>query len=779
MKNIIYALLFFLFSFSIHAERNLEKYYGFDQLEIIKLDWDISCLNICDINNDGLNDLIVANNRKSKIEILIQKRCDLSDIYSKLVDTNTVDVENINDLGESDRFERRELLVTVKISSMSCCDVNNDGLTDIIYYGDPRGLYVHHQVKSEVNEIKFSDRIKYDIDDGLSGQFSLDCGDIDGNGENDIVLGSKRYLYFLYQQNGKLSGPVKYPISWTPLSVEIDDINSDGLNDILCITDNKNKSVVVRYGIEGGRLGPLIQYDIERPIAYKMFNIDDKASDEMLYIDQISGRLTGYRFEKSQQSEDTATVFYYPLETGSNIKDRNIITGDFDGDKLDDIIVSNPESAEISVYFQDTRSGFFDPKYFGSLADISSICPVDVNRDGKDEIIVLSAKESTVGISYYTDERFTFPETIPLDESPVAMTADDVDEDGQAELICVTRDKDGKRFLNLVREFTGAVEVFTLELKDLSADPEGIICADVDNSGTKDCILFIKYDKPITVLVTDQGSLEVLEPSESNSSLIKDATLSNTTVSNIDNKGGILLCQNNYIRHLTVNQEGKWQVVDQFNADQREDKMVSIGTCNLDKDADIEIVTYNSNNKKLQIFNKSKNNLYSVDYNIDTGAWDVTSIRTVFINPGQADTENIVLFDGEKFALLDFRKKSTDNYPSIHQFFSYETKVRAGGYGRIAVGDINSDKVPDVVLVEYKKNHIEILTFKDASVNPDPVSAMVFRIYEEKNFRDEAPKGSMVEPRMVYVADVTGDKANDIIAVIHDRIIIYPQDIEP
>jgi hypothetical protein len=77
-------------------------------------------------------------------------------------------------------------------------------------------------------------------------------------------------------------------------------------------------------------------------------------------------------------------------------------------------------------------------------------------------------------------------------------------------------------------------------------------------------------------------------------------------------------------------------------------------------------------------------------------------------------------------------------------------------------------------MVEYGRRHIEILAL-DADIKPVP--AMRFKIFEEKSYRDTKgrPK-AIAEPRELTVADVTGDGKDDLVTVIHDRIIIYPQD---
>ena len=58
-----------------------------------------------------------------------------------------------------------------------------------------------------------------------------------------------------------------------------------------------------------------------------------------------------------------------------------------------------------------------------------------------------------------------------------------------------------------------------------------------------------------------------------------------------------------------------------------------------------------------------------------------------------------------------------------------------------------------------------------------PIPAMRFKIFEQKSYRQsKSPGKSGVEPRELKIADVTGDGKDDLVTVIHDRIIIYPQD---
>ncbi|MGY8756954.1 MAG: FG-GAP repeat domain-containing protein, partial [Phycisphaerales bacterium] len=73
-------LILSLFAFSIASpvfaqseDSELGDYFGFSEIEIIKIGDDPGPMYTADINSDGLMDILVINNRKSRIDILLQK----------------------------------------------------------------------------------------------------------------------------------------------------------------------------------------------------------------------------------------------------------------------------------------------------------------------------------------------------------------------------------------------------------------------------------------------------------------------------------------------------------------------------------------------------------------------------------------------------------------------------------------------------------------------------------------------------------------------------------
>jgi len=49
-----------------------------------------------------------------------------------------------------------------------------------------------------------------------------------------------------------------------------------------------------------------------------------------------------------------------------------------------------------------------------------------------------------------------------------------------------------------------------------------------------------------------------------------------------------------------------------------------------------------------------------------------------------------------------------------------------------------------------------------------------WQVFEQHTFR--GAQNALPEPRECAVADVTGDGKNDLIVLVHDRILVYPQE---
>jgi len=780
------AALAVLFSVSLaDAADDLSAYYGFDPIEIIKLNWNIKNLNVADFNADGLNDIAVVNNRKSKIEILLQKP-DKENLDEN--DTAGQD-DDINELTGPVGFTRTEVLVTVDMANLVTGDLNSDGLVDMAFYGKPNGLYVILQADDRAKEkkqsISWRKRRKIKIDDGLSRPKALACGDLNGDGKSDLVLAGKGAIYIIYQdEKGLLNEPVKHATIALTLAVKLADLNGDEQTDLILLTDDREKPLHVRFGLNNGQLSAQMRFFIENSRALEFFDYDADGTDEILTVEKASGRLTSYKLSKPKDQLSDYPIQIYPLEAGNESKNRDLVIADFDGNGLDDVVISNPDSAQLTLYKQTAGIGLSEPAKFGAFANITSLSAADIDADGKAELAVLSVKEKAIGISSFADGKLLFPKLIELDAEPIAMELGDMDNNGTIDCAYVSKqtDDDTRSFgvvYNVANDKNRRLSK-PVNLEKLMSNPNGLKIIDADQDGLSDCLIFQKYEPPIVVHQTGKECFEVIDSPKSRASLIKDASLRSAVVADINASGSaeLLIAQQNFARSLVFAGGKSWEVIDQYNAKNGKDNISTVAAFNLDADLVPEILLLNGKKGELQILKAGDDKTYRLQKQLDVNKWTNTkNLKMLFrkLTPGNA--KSILIFDGDKFALVTLpTRQSPGKFDyQLSKLFSYETKIKKGSYARLTAGDINSDGFSDIIMLENKKNHIEILALKQNAPAEKPISVLRFKIFEEKTFR-RSDGNAFAEPREFMIADVTGDGANDLITIIHDRIIIYPQD---
>src|SRR5882672_3945497 len=96
--------------------------FGFNGPEIFPIDAQISQLRVADLDGDGLNDVVVVNNSRSKINIL----------YNQTGKTNTTQKPKIigkkeaNELPPDSRFRIESIASEKRIACLVVADLNGD-----------------------------------------------------------------------------------------------------------------------------------------------------------------------------------------------------------------------------------------------------------------------------------------------------------------------------------------------------------------------------------------------------------------------------------------------------------------------------------------------------------------------------------------------------------------------------------------------------------------------------------------------------------------------------
>lgn len=228
--------------------------FGFTGPEIFPIDSQIGLLHAADMDGDGLTDLVLVNNSRSKINLL----------YNRTGKTNAPAAEpltkrELNELPPDARFRIDSIPSEKRISGLAVTDLNGDGRPDLAYYGEPKELVVVYNQGTN----GWSTPKRWPIDDGQLSPNALTAGDLNGDGRTDLVLLAETHAYLIAQDaDHNLGEAAKIPLSSLVRSVQVIDLDNDGRNDLLLVNFDSPTPFRFRRQQNGGQLGPEVYFKL-------------------------------------------------------------------------------------------------------------------------------------------------------------------------------------------------------------------------------------------------------------------------------------------------------------------------------------------------------------------------------------------------------------------------------------------------------------------------------------------------------------------------------------
>ena len=759
------------------AENTNTSRFGFTGPEEFPIDSQMSQLRVADLDGDGLNDIIVVNNAHSRINLL----------YNQTGKTNLTKKprpegkRELNELPPDARFRMESIASEKRISCLAVADLNGDGQPDLAYYGDPRELIVLYNQGTN----GWSTPKRWPIDDGQLSVNGLCTGDLNGDGRTDLVLLGENCVYFLPQmEDHTLGEPQKIPFSGSVKSVQVVDIDGDGRSDLLLVNWEDRNPFRVRLQKPDGALGPEMYFSTAPIRSYWADNLEQNKKVQVITIAQTSGRAQISDFTR-KPAEALSGAFrqgqlqVWPLNKSDRAR-RGLLWADVNGDGLPDLLVAEPDSGQISIYFQQPDGSLAAPRTFPTLAGISDLAVADWNGDGKPEIFMLSADERQVGVTRLDEkQRLPFPTLIPLGGKPLALATGKLQADEKPVLAVIVEqegkgDQEGGRLL-VVRTADGKTKTQKLS-KNFKANPTTLTFHDADQDGLTDLVILMPYEKVKILRQVAGKDFEELDVDPPGGARELAQPWLGTADIDGDGKPELLLTQRNFLRAVILQRDaplqdsmnlGGWAftVKEQINGAGSNSRLAGTAALPNGTNAIPSLFLLDVERKVLTLCERDSAGIWQVLRNVPLPVSDFTSLQPIALGAGK--TNGIAFLGLNAVACLPLDGQAWD----LTELDSYETPIRDGHLNDVVTGDLDNDGRKDLVFMETARNYLDLVIF---DANRKLVPANRWQVFEERTFRGR--RSDFPEPREGAVADVTGDGKNDLIILVHDRILVYPQE---
>lgn len=741
--------------------------FGFTGPEIFPIDNLITHLRHADLDGDGRQDLIVVNNTRSKINLLFNQTGETNLAAARPVK------RQINELPPDARFRIESVASEKRIASLVVADLNSDGKADLAYFGEPKELVVQYREGTNA----WSVPKRWTLDDGLLDMNALTEGDLNGDGRPDLLLVGETAMYLFAQQaDHTLAEPEKIPYSGTVKAAQVLDINGDGRQDLLLVNWDQANPFRFRLQDAAGQLGPEVHFTLPAIRSYWADDLDGDGKTEVVTIAQKSGRAQISNFVP-KPAEPLAGAFkqgQFQLQpfTRTTKSRRGLAWADINHDGAVDLLVADPDGGQLTLFPQEAGGTLGAPRTFPAFTGVSEVAVTDWDGDGKTEVFLLSMDERLVGVTRFENGRLPFPTPINLEGRPLAMAAGAV-RAGEKPLLAVLVDFDGKREL-VLRDAAGETRRQKLA-ETFKANPSALALHDMDQDGLTDLVVLVPYEK-IKVLrqLADRGFEEqdVAPPGGS----AEQPWLSVADVDG-DAKPELLLAQKNFLRAVTLMVEpspagstnkATWtfRVKEQINGVSSNSRIVAAAAVPNGTNAVASLFLLDADRKVLTLCERDAAGVWQIVRNLPLPVTDFTALQVLTLGGA---TPNAVAFLGlGGVAWLPLFGEVWE----FKELDDYETPIRDGYLHDVISGDLNQDGRLELVFLETGKNHLDLVTFEPPH---QLVPANRWQVFEERTFRGRMG-GPMPEPREALIADFTGDGKNDLVVLVHDRVLLYPQE---
>ncbi|SKA86421.1 Repeat domain-containing protein [Prosthecobacter debontii] len=732
----------------------------FDGPEVIKLDWNTSCPRAGDFNGDGLQDLVLLNQDRARIEFLLQRKEGL-----KLGEPErTSRTDRWNPILEISRLEKQPLVIGHSTWSLTVGDWNGDGRPDIAYTTDEDKLVLRTQGKPG----DWSQKKEFPLDSTSEDPDVLLAVDLDGDKRDDLaLLTSTRLMVWLQKSPDSWSDPKTYVLGQSGCGgLRAADLDGDGKKDLFYTAADAD-ALLVR--LQKGGVGFGEEWRLEMPASrcwVHPIKLGDQTGLAWLRQDTNMAEVAKLAQGIAEPDSDRAATIRHAMPSADS-KGGATVYGDLNGDKLSDVVLAEPKNARLWFFAGLPGGSFAEGREFPALSGIEGLTLADVDADGQAELIILSPAEKSIGLARWQKDRLTYPEVIhQATDTLLALQAGKIGESSETAVLALTESKSKISLLSLRwsdkdKKFQNS----TQELPSSPTRPNALRVIDANQDGKGDLAIFSGIAS-MQILLSQKDAKAPFKRAEGlpDNLLNKLSPLAMTTADvDGDGKAEIIVAKDQLARALRIGSDGKAVAVEQFNAPEAGAQITKV-ILKPEKSGKAKVLLVDATNGHLYEMTPGDDGVYRSGHTHALSSLTPEECHLISTQDGEA----ILMIGKTSFEINPL----TGHTLKLETLTTFDSELKDTTATDLLVASFTQGPTDDLILVDSGKSRVLELFRAESASPPEWVSSLYFRVFEtDPQYRGKT--GLTNEPHDYTAVDLNGDGRLDIALLVHDRLLLY------
>lgn len=366
----------------------------------------VGTVTIADLQDDGLEDLLLVVFQQSSVTVLdgLSTAPPQRVAFQPPVTVRTVGDPHTAVLADFDRDDDLDLVTGNNNEGLSL--YRNDGMAG---FGAP--------------------------EDSHQGPvfFSVDAGDVDHDGDLDLISASFEIRVQLNDGAGNFSHPVTYENGVRNFHVRVADLDGDGWLDILSVNESVNTVTLMRNR-QDGTYEKLDELPVgAQPIAVAPGDFDGDGDVDFAIASRLAAELDIFL----NRGDGTFTE---PQVFALRSSPSYVVADDFDGDGDSDLVTANESASSVTLFWAESGARFVQGASFVVHEKPYSLITVDLDQDGARDVVTISEEGNSMSPLVNRDRReFALGSVLPTGLGPRFCVGGDLDGDGDDDLLSANR----------------------------------------------------------------------------------------------------------------------------------------------------------------------------------------------------------------------------------------------------------------------------------------------------------------------------------------------------